>query len=89
MLQLPNPQYFFEPHTKIPLLFLLPKRIQKMVFRKLEYAYVNMDLTVKCALKLLLRAGFTLRKSVKIYHAEIMRLMPWAPAYIFLLQKGG
>ncbi|MBO3840038.1 MAG: class I SAM-dependent methyltransferase [Thermoproteota archaeon] len=87
ILQLPNLQYFIEPHSKIPLLFLLPKRFQRIVFGKLEYAYVNTDLTIKCALKLLFTKGFVLRKVMKIYHAGVMRIMPWAPAYMFLLQK--
>lgn len=89
ILQLPNLQYFFEPHSKVPFLFLLPQKIQRFVFRKLEYADVNMNLTIKGALKLLLSAGFALRKTVKIYHTEVMRLIPWAPAYMFLLQKMG
>lgn len=87
VLQLPNLQYFFEPHTMIPLLFLLPRKLQKLLFRKLEYAYVNMDLTIKHALNLLLREGFALRKTKKIYHFKIMSLVPWAPSYMFLLQK--
>lgn len=89
ILQLPNLQYFFEPHSMVPFLFLLPQKIQRLVFRKLEYIYVNMNLTIKGALKLLLSAGFALRKTVKIYHIEVMRLIPWAPAYMFLLQKMG
>jgi len=89
ILQLPNLQYFFEPHSKAPFLFLLPQKIQRLIFRKLEYAYVNMNLTIKGTLKLLLSMGFTLRKTVKIYHIEAMRLIPWAPAYMFLLQKMG
>lgn len=87
VLQLPNLQYFFEPHSKVPLLFLLPKNFSKVVFQKLKYAYVNMDLTIKYALKLLLERGFILRKVEKIYHIKGMRLIPWAPSYMFLLQK--
>jgi len=90
ILQLPNLRYFFEIHSKVPFLFLLPQKIQRLVFRKSEYPYVvNMNLTIKGALKLLLSAGFTLRKTVKIYLIEIMRLIPWAPSYMFLLQKMG
>lgn len=89
ILQLPNLQYFFEPHSTMPLLFLLPQGIQKLIFKKLEYAYVNMNLTIKSTLNILLSVGFTLRKTMKIYHIGIMRLVPWAPAYMFLLQKMG
>lgn len=89
VLQLPNLQYFFEPHSKIPLLFLLPKKFQRLFFRKLEYSYVNMDLTIKGVLNLLLERGFTLRKMKKIYHVKCMRLIPWAPSYMFLLQRTG
>lgn len=89
LLQLPNLQYFFEPHSKAPLLFLLPKRFQRLFFRTLGYPYVNMDLTIKRALNLLSERGFTLRKIEKIYHVKGMRLIPWAPSYMFLLQKTG
>ncbi|MEM2240325.1 MAG: hypothetical protein QXL27_08520 [Candidatus Bathyarchaeia archaeon] len=53
----------------------------------MNYPYVNMDLTIKRALRLLSERGFTLRKIEKIYHVRVMRLIPWAPAYIFILEK--
>jgi len=85
ILQLPNLQYLFEPHSKWPILFALPKRLQSLIFMKLNYSYVN--LTVKYALSLLQRTRFILRETKKIYHVGIMKLLPWAPSHVFLLQN--
>ena len=46
VIQLPNPQYLFEPHTKWPLLYLLPKRIRSRIFRMIGYPYVNVEFTI-------------------------------------------
>ncbi|MEM1588476.1 MAG: class I SAM-dependent methyltransferase [Candidatus Bathyarchaeia archaeon] len=67
--------------------FLLPKKLQSLIFRKLNYAYVNMNVSIKYALSLLNKAGFILRKTIKVYHIGIMRLLPIAPSYIFILEK--
>lgn len=87
VVQLPNLQYPVEPHTKWPLLFILPKSLQSKVLNMLDYAYVNMNFTVKQALKLLGNEGLKLIKSEKLYHLKIMKLFPMAPSYIFILEK--
>jgi ubiquinone/menaquinone biosynthesis C-methylase UbiE len=47
IIQLPNLQYLFEPHTKLPLLGFMPKRVQSRIVKMIEYAYINFDVTVK------------------------------------------
>jgi len=87
VLQLPNLQYIFEPHSKWPLLGFLPKPFQLKVFEGISYGYVNMNVTVKYALNLFKKAGLTLRKAIKVYHLSVMKLLPIAPSYIFILEK--
>jgi hypothetical protein len=87
ILQLPNLQYFFEPHTKWPLLWFMPKTIQRIIFEKLKYAYVNMNVTVKYALNQLIIGGFNLELQRKLYHLKTMKLVPFPPSYLFVLRK--
>lgn len=86
IIQLPNLQYLFEPHTKWPLLCLMPKSLQSRIFKMFGY-YVNMEVTIKKVLSLLKNSGFKLREAVRIYHFDIMKLLPIAPAYIFIVTK--
>jgi len=57
IIQLPNLQYPFEPHTKWPLLYLLPKRLQSRIFKMIGYPYVNMEVTIKNALLMFKKAA--------------------------------
>ena len=87
IIQLPNLQYPFEPHTKWPLLCLLPKSLQSRIFKMIGYPYINMEVTIKNALIMLQKTGFKLEKTLKIYHLGIMKLLPLPPAYIFIARK--
>jgi len=87
ILQLPNLQYFFEPHTKWPLLWFMPKTIQRIIFEKLKYTYVNMNVTVKYALNQLITGGFNLESRRKLYHLKAMKFIPFPPSYLFTLRK--
>jgi ubiquinone/menaquinone biosynthesis C-methylase UbiE len=87
VIQLPNLQYPFEPHTKWPLLCLMPKKLQKRILKMIGCSYVNMEVTIKNALSMLEEAGFKLKETVKVYHLGIMKLLPQAPAYIFMARK--
>ena len=87
IIQLPNLQYPFEPHTKWPLLYLLPKKLQLRILKMIGYPYINMEVTIKNALSMLKEAGFKLRETLKVYHLGIMKLLPLAPAYILIARK--
>jgi SAM-dependent methyltransferase len=89
IIQLPNLQYLFEPHTKLPLLGLIPKRVQSRISRMMDYVYINFDTTVKNTLLMLQKSGFELREIVNVYHLGVMKLLPLAPAYIFITRKVG
>jgi len=87
IIQLPNLQYPFEPHTKWPLLCLMPKSLRSRILKMIGYPYINMEVTIKNALSMLQKAGFKLKETVKVYHLGIMKLLPQAPAYIFIARK--
>jgi ubiquinone/menaquinone biosynthesis C-methylase UbiE len=87
IIQIPNLQYLFEPYTKLPLIGLIPKRVQSRILRMMDYAYINFDVTVKNALLMIQKSGFKLREIVKVYHIGVMKLLPLAPAYIFIARK--
>ena len=53
----------------------------------ISYPYINMEVTIKNALSMLQNAGFKLKETVKIYHLDTMKLLPIAPAYIFIAIK--
>jgi SAM-dependent methyltransferase len=87
--QIPNLQYLFEPHTKLPLVGLMPKWVQLRILRMMDHLYINFDVTVKNTLLMLQKSGFKLRKIVKVYHLGVMKLLSLAPAYIFITRKVG
>ena len=84
IIQLPNPQWYIEPHTKFPLLFTLPKCIKNAVRKQLKYDYVNFELTLK-ALEKLTRNHFTVTKRISLYHG--LKTPPWPPAWLMILRK--
>jgi hypothetical protein len=51
------------------------------------YSFINMEVTIKNTLSILLEAGFELKETVKVYHLGIMKLLPWPPAYFFITRK--
>jgi SAM-dependent methyltransferase len=87
IIQLPNIQYLFEPHSKWPLLCLMPEKFQSKVFEAINYPYVNMKVTVKHVLTLLCKSGFSVNQITKLYHTSIMRMLPMAPSYMFVAEK--
>jgi hypothetical protein len=65
----------------------MPKKLQKRILKMIGCSYVNMEVTIKNALSMLEEAGFKLKETVKVYHLGIMKLLPQAPAYIFMARK--
>ena len=45
-----------------------------------------MKVTLKYVLSIL-RTRFKMKETIKIYHLNIMKLLPFAPAYIFIAEK--
>jgi len=87
IIQIPNLQYIFEPHSKWLFLFLFPRRIQLIIFKTPNYPFVNMKVNIKKILLLLQEEKFKIREIKKVYHLTIMKLLPIAPSYIIISEK--
>lgn len=85
IVQIPNPEYFIEPHTKFPLIFLLPESIRdKINVRTFGYYYTNFRLSKKKLIQLLMPI-FVLREAKPVYHR--LRTPPWPPSWVMFLTK--
>ncbi|MEM1510851.1 MAG: class I SAM-dependent methyltransferase [Desulfurococcaceae archaeon] len=87
IIQLPNLQYLIEPHTKWPLLYLMPKQLQLKILELSKCPDVNMKVVAKYVLELLHKTGFEIVMIKKVYHVSIMKLIPIAPSLIFVARK--
>jgi ubiquinone/menaquinone biosynthesis C-methylase UbiE len=83
VIQLPNPQYFIEVHTLLPLVFLFPKKIRELLIRKRGY-YTNLDFTNKILLK---KAAplFEITFYKALYYK--IKTYPWPPGWIYVMRK--
>ena len=85
IVQIPNPEYFVEPHTMFPLLFVLPERIRdKIRLQTFGYYYTNFKLSKKKLLELLTPL-FVVREIIPVYHK--LKTPPWPPSWIMLMTK--
>jgi len=88
ILQLPNLQWFLEPHTKWPLMHMMPSFVSHIVKKHTNYNELNSDVTCKNVI-----TWFTMRKltnidRLKVNHgSKIFGLVPWPPAWFFLFEK--
>jgi SAM-dependent methyltransferase len=83
VVQIPNLQYPIEPHTKFPMLFLLPKRLRLIVMERLNSDHINFELTMKGITELTKNLLFL--KRAPLYHG--FRTPPWPPSWVFVFQK--
>ncbi len=85
IIQLPNIEYFLEPHTKFPLIFILPSRIKsKIRLQTFGYYYINFSLSRKQLLRLL--SPLFLVKEIQPYYHRF-KTPPWPPSWIIRVQK--
>ncbi|ADI31987.1 class I SAM-dependent methyltransferase [Staphylothermus hellenicus] len=83
IIQLPNLQYYVEPHTKFPL-FILPYRFKELIRKRLGYAYINFNVTLKYILNHTPKELELIRK-MDVYHK--IKTPPWPPAWILIYKK--
>jgi len=60
------------------------KRFRSKILKIIDYPYINMS---KNTLLILQKSGFEMEEIVKVYHLGVMKLLPLAPAYIFIARK--
>jgi ubiquinone/menaquinone biosynthesis C-methylase UbiE len=84
IVQIPNPEYFIEIHTKFPFIFLLPESIRdKINVRTFGYYYTNFRLSKKKLIQLLTPL-FVLREAKPVYHR--LKTPPWPPSWIMFMR---
>lgn len=84
--QLPNPQWFVEPHTKFPLLFLLPGKAKDVIRRRVMSAYTNFGLTLK-SFERITSSRFTTVSRVPIHN--VVFFAPWPSGWMIIQRKKG
>jgi len=69
------------------LLFIFPRKTQLLIFKTLNYTFVNMEVNLKKILLLLQEEKFRISEIKEVYHLNIMKLLPIVPAYIIISEK--
>jgi len=88
VLQLPNLQWFLEPHTKWPLMHIMPSFVARMVKKYTSYDELNLDTTFKNVVAWFAMRKLTNIERVKVNHgSKIINLVPWPPAWFLLFEK--
>ena len=82
IIQIPNLNYFIEPHTKFPLLSFLPSNVKYKVLERLNYPYINFEITIKKIINQMIKYNLTPVKIIKYYHK--IRTPPWPPSWIII-----
>ncbi len=88
IIQLPNMQFYIEPHTRFPLLFLMPQFVKNRVAAQ-NYAaykyYTDFDLSRKKMVCQLETAAFSVKKIEPLHHG--IRTPFWPPGWFIFSQK--
>jgi ubiquinone/menaquinone biosynthesis C-methylase UbiE len=86
ILQVPNLQYPIEPHSKVPFLCLMPRRLQSRILN-IHDPSVNMRMTIKHILNLFRHHKFGEKNRIAVYHLALLRILPIAPSYLFVFER--
>ncbi len=86
IIQIPNMQYFIEPHTRIPLLFFMPPVIKRAIEKQIyKLYYTNYSLARKTIQRQLSEASLTLERVDFVYYG--IKIPIWPPGWIFTSTK--
>jgi len=80
VVQLPNLQWFIEPHTKWPLLYFMPSTFREIIRSSLNYLYINFSVTIKNIIKAFGKHNLTLGYKMKLGFG-------WSPAWFLVFHK--
>ena len=86
VVQLPNLQWLIEPHTKWPLLGIMPHFIREAVRKSIRYGYINFSATIKKLVRAFESTGLTLVAKESLWHSMKIRL-GYPPAYLLVFRK--
>jgi ubiquinone/menaquinone biosynthesis C-methylase UbiE len=84
IVQLPNPHWFIEPHTKFPLLFVLNDDLKSIIANQFGYGFINFRLTLK-NLQKITKTYFLTFNRINLSHG--IRIPFWPPAWLIFLKK--
>jgi 2-polyprenyl-3-methyl-5-hydroxy-6-metoxy-1,4-benzoquinol methylase len=88
VVQIPNMHYFVEPHTKAPLLYLLPRVIRAKIIRATSIPYLlNFDVIPKNLTGWFRQANYELTDFLDVYHARWTRLFRVPQGYLYAFNR--
>lgn len=93
IIQLPNLKHIVEPHTKFPLLYLIPQPLKHTITKSAGYPELQFNCTIENVLKKAHNIGFKIQGIIHHHHGEkhntiikaLLRISPHA--FFLILQK--
>lgn len=87
VVQLPNLQWFIEPHTKWFMLHFMPSTLVQSIKKSTGYPELNLAVTAKNVCLWFNKAGFSCILREKAYH-KLTSLCPvWPPSWFMIFKK--
>ena len=87
IIQIPNLMYIIEPHTKFPILGLMPKILKEVITTYVGYGDLQFSCTVNRVVNELKENGFKVIGIFAHHHLKSLKFFPFAPSYIILAFK--
>jgi len=87
VIQLPNLEYLVEPHTKFPLLGLMPGPLRRAIASSTGHPELQFSCTLRNVLSELNRAGFRVIGVIPWYHSNHLKIFSIAPSYFIVALK--
>ena len=90
VIQLPNLKYPIEPHTKFPLLYLVPQPLKQTIAKLAGYPELKFDCTIENVLEKAQEIGFKIQGVLHHYHGKkhttiVKMLAKVTPPHTFFL----
>ncbi|WP_420805661.1 methyltransferase domain-containing protein [Caldivirga maquilingensis] len=76
-----------EPHTKLPLLGLVPKTLRRVILHHSNYSDLQFNIHLKNLIRELRKQYFNVIGIVPHYHSKHLRVIPIAPSYFIIALK--
>jgi len=86
-IQLPYLEYLVEPHTKFPLLGLIPGPLRRAIVSSTGHLDLQFSCTLRNILSELSKAGFRVIGVTPHYHSNNLKILSIAPSYFIVALK--
>ena len=87
IVQIPNLQWFIEPHTKWFMLNFMPSTLIRFIKKSTGYPELNLTVTAKNVCLWFDKAGFNCILRKKVYHKLTSLCRPWPPSWFLVFKK--